>query len=503
MMPAINIIVIYFFVIRVKLLFGASSPDSDADKSFMRRAIMLASQAIGKTSPNPCVGCIIVDENGTIVGEGWHEKAGEAHAEVRALKEAGAKAIGSTAYVSLEPCNHFGRTPPCSQALHSYGIKRVVAGMVDPDPRVSGGGLNFLSDQGIDVKVGVEEDLCKSLNAPFIFRVLHKRPYVVLWLMLRSVRSSETVSEDMVHFVPTSDEEDLLRELLSVCVPEVDSVLLDSGQLAYLPALCSEGVGRHVYVDALHPKYADDSVQDALLAQVRELLCVHRSGPVGKDRGLAQAAGRLFKCVVIFPTTVAPRCSTNSLENTTVGGSDKPANRLLPFSLFSLETRYLTLPEELSSIDGISPTELSSLSCAREHDRIVLEEVARSGSNALLRIATSAINASADVCIQQPSDSDARSEDPQRVLITESCLAGGSDGLQVDSSTDKSLIQRLYSRSRLLWTTTLKSTKTIQTGCAKDRHHWSGRDVDMEQTRNARLVLNNKFQVISHKLWAP
>jgi len=92
----------------------------DVDSHFMHKALSLASNALGCTRPNPCVGCVIVDKNGTIVGEGWHRKAGDVHAEVAALKEAGLKAVGSTVYVSLEPCNHYGRTPPCTEALLKY-----------------------------------------------------------------------------------------------------------------------------------------------------------------------------------------------------------------------------------------------------------------------------------------------------------------------------------------------------------------------------------------------
>jgi diaminohydroxyphosphoribosylaminopyrimidine deaminase/5-amino-6-(5-phosphoribosylamino)uracil reductase len=152
----------------------------------MKRAIELASNARGKTHPNPCVGCVIVESNGTIVGEGWHVKAGEDHAEVMALKLAGAKANGATAYVSLEPCNHYGKTPPCTLALLKYahyfilkvsmfrlllytliyrhGIKRVVTGMVDPDPRVSGNGLKYLEENGVNIQLGPEEKACKDIN---------------------------------------------------------------------------------------------------------------------------------------------------------------------------------------------------------------------------------------------------------------------------------------------------------------------------------------------------
>ena len=136
----------------------ASTHAFTVDDAHMIRALELASLGMGLTTPNPCVGCVIVDEEGHVVGEGWHAKAGEPHAEVNALAQAGQKAFGSTAYVTLEPCNHFGRTPPCTHALLKAGIKRVVAGIVDPDPRVSGAGLEFLKSKGIEVEVGVQRN---------------------------------------------------------------------------------------------------------------------------------------------------------------------------------------------------------------------------------------------------------------------------------------------------------------------------------------------------------
>lgn len=156
----------------------------DFDNKFMARAIELAKQAVGKTSPNPCVGCVIVDSNNKVIGEGYHKKAGQPHAEIEAIRSlVNGDARGATAYVSLEPCNHFGRTPPCTQALIKAGIKRVVAAMVDPDARVSGMGLQKLSDNNLSVTVCTDENNAeaKALNGPYIYRVLTKRPYCVCW----------------------------------------------------------------------------------------------------------------------------------------------------------------------------------------------------------------------------------------------------------------------------------------------------------------------------------
>lgn len=125
------------------------------------------------------VGCVITQQ-GEIVGEGFHPKAGEPHAEVFALRAAGTRAHGATVYVSLEPCNHYGRTPPCAEALIKAQVSRVVVGMVDPDPRVSGGGIARLREAGIEVIVGVEEAACRQLNEGFIQRVLHQRPFGIL-----------------------------------------------------------------------------------------------------------------------------------------------------------------------------------------------------------------------------------------------------------------------------------------------------------------------------------
>jgi diaminohydroxyphosphoribosylaminopyrimidine deaminase/5-amino-6-(5-phosphoribosylamino)uracil reductase len=121
------------------------------------------------------VGSVIV-RNGEIVGEGFHPAAGQPHAEIFALRAAGEKAKGATLYVSLEPCNHYGRTPPCSEAVVAAGIAKVVVGMVDPNPLVAGGGIARLRAAGIEVVVGVEESACRQMNEAFIYRILHKRP---------------------------------------------------------------------------------------------------------------------------------------------------------------------------------------------------------------------------------------------------------------------------------------------------------------------------------------
>jgi diaminohydroxyphosphoribosylaminopyrimidine deaminase / 5-amino-6-(5-phosphoribosylamino)uracil reductase len=152
---------------------------TDFDSRMMLRCLELARRALGRTSPNPLVGAVIV-KDGEIVGEGFHPRAGEPHAEVFALRAAGDHARGATIYVSLEPCNHYGRTPPCSEGLIQAGVAKVVVGMVDPNPLVAGGGIARLRAAGIEVLVGVEEAACRQLNEAFVHRILYKRPLGIL-----------------------------------------------------------------------------------------------------------------------------------------------------------------------------------------------------------------------------------------------------------------------------------------------------------------------------------
>ncbi|MGF1519530.1 MAG: bifunctional diaminohydroxyphosphoribosylaminopyrimidine deaminase/5-amino-6-(5-phosphoribosylamino)uracil reductase RibD [Nodosilinea sp.] len=146
---------------------------------WMARCRELAQRAAGQTAPNPLVGCVVLNQ-GVVVGEGFHPRAGQPHAEVYALAQAAEKARGATLYVNLEPCNHTGRTPPCTEAVISAGVSQVVVGMVDPDPRVSGTGIQRLRQAGIEVVVGIDESACQRLNEAFVQRVVYQRPLGLL-----------------------------------------------------------------------------------------------------------------------------------------------------------------------------------------------------------------------------------------------------------------------------------------------------------------------------------
>ena len=157
---------------------------SAVDHGMMARALQLAERGLWTTSPNPRVGCVLV-RDGRIVGEGWHEKAGEPHAEVHALCAAGELARGATAYVTLEPCSHHGRTPPCAEALIAAGVSRVVAAMSDPNPLVAGQGLAMLQAASIETACGPLENEARELNIGFVARMTRGRP----WLRLKAAAS--------------------------------------------------------------------------------------------------------------------------------------------------------------------------------------------------------------------------------------------------------------------------------------------------------------------------
>jgi len=162
---------------------GMASTWNEQDLAFMRRALALARKGRGRVEPNPMVGAVVV-KGARIVGEGYHQRFGGPHAEANAIANAGKKAHGATVYVTLEPCNHFGKTPPCTELLISAGVGRVVAAMRDPDEKVSGKGLRKLRRAGIDAQVGLLESEGRALNAPYVKLRTQGLPYVTAkWAM--------------------------------------------------------------------------------------------------------------------------------------------------------------------------------------------------------------------------------------------------------------------------------------------------------------------------------
>jgi diaminohydroxyphosphoribosylaminopyrimidine deaminase/5-amino-6-(5-phosphoribosylamino)uracil reductase len=204
----------------------------NADHAWMARALQLARKGLYSTHPNPRVGCVIVAD-GELVGVGWHVRAGEPHAEVHALRQAGQRARGATAYVTLEPCSHHGRTPPCAEALVAAGVGRVVAAMQDPNPQVAGRGLARLRSVGIEVASGVLADEARALNAGFIKRMETGLPYLRAKLaMSLDGRTAMASGESQWITGPAARAEvQRLRAQSSAVLTGADTVLMDNARL--------------------------------------------------------------------------------------------------------------------------------------------------------------------------------------------------------------------------------------------------------------------------------
>ncbi|BAQ60793.1 diaminohydroxyphosphoribosylaminopyrimidine deaminase [Geminocystis sp. NIES-3708] len=213
---------------------------SDFDSKLMERCLELAKKAQGKTSPNPLVGAVIV-KDGKIIGEGFHPQLGQPHAEIFALQEAGLNAENAIVYVNLEPCNHFGRTPPCTEALIRAKVKQVVVGMIDPDSRVSGSGIQKLISAGIDVRVGIEEDACMKLNEAFIHRVKYQQPFGILKY---AMTLDGKIATDTGHsqWITGTSSRNFVHHLRSSC----DAVIIGGNTVRRdNPQLTTHGVTNH------------------------------------------------------------------------------------------------------------------------------------------------------------------------------------------------------------------------------------------------------------------
>ncbi|QEG20785.1 bifunctional diaminohydroxyphosphoribosylaminopyrimidine deaminase/5-amino-6-(5-phosphoribosylamino)uracil reductase RibD [Mariniblastus fucicola] len=193
------------------------------DETWMQLAIDLARQGLGSVEPNPMVGCVLV-KNGKCIGQGWHEKFGEAHAEVNAIQNASESTKGSTAYVSLEPCSHTGKTGPCADALIQAGVSRVVVAVADPNPNVSGSGIDKLKAAGIDVSVGVLEQSAREVLAPYLKVVQKDKPWVIAkWAMTVDGKIA-TASGDS-EWISNSQS----RHLVHCLRARVDAIMVGSG----------------------------------------------------------------------------------------------------------------------------------------------------------------------------------------------------------------------------------------------------------------------------------
>jgi len=224
-----------------------SSPSAPAALDFLwRRVLELAARGRFSVSPNPRVGAVLVDSAGAIVGEGWHERAGGLHAEAAALAAAGARAKGTTLLVNLEPCSHFGRTAPCTEAILAAGVARVVCSLEDPDPRISGRGVKRLRDRGVEVLVGACAAEAERVNEPFLTSVRERRPFVHLkWAAsLDGKTATRTGESKWISGESARRDALLLREEHDAILVGAGTVLADDPLLTRRLAL-STSIVRH------------------------------------------------------------------------------------------------------------------------------------------------------------------------------------------------------------------------------------------------------------------
>lgn len=257
---------------------------TEQDRIYMSRALELAQIGCFTTSPNPNVGCVIV-RDGEIVGEGYHQKAGEPHAEVHALRMAGEKAKGATAYVTLEPCSHHGRTPPCAEALINAGVSRVIAAMQDPNPEVAGRGLYMLSKAGIETTSGVLMDQAEVLNRGFLKRMRTAFPYIQLKLAasLDGKTALESGESKWITSAEARRDVQVLRAQASAILSTSSTVLSDN------PSLTVRWSELPDDVQAIYP-------EETLRQPIRVVLDTHNR--VTADHKVTQLAG---ECWLIRP----------------------------------------------------------------------------------------------------------------------------------------------------------------------------------------------------------
>lgn len=250
------------------------------DRRFMEAALRLALTHLGRTSTNPSVGCLIV-KDGEIVGRGVTAEGGRPHAETQALAEAGEKASGATAYVTLEPCSHYGRTPPCANAIVAAGIARVVISVLDPDPRVSGRGVKILMDAGIEVVTGVLEEEGRRALAAYLTRQIKKRPQVILKLAISSdgMIGREGAGQIAITGPQSREQVHLLRAETDAILVGIGTALADDPELTVrLP-----GLERYSPVRVVLDRNLDLPVTSKLVRSAREVPVIAVAGEGAPD----------------------------------------------------------------------------------------------------------------------------------------------------------------------------------------------------------------------------
>jgi diaminohydroxyphosphoribosylaminopyrimidine deaminase / 5-amino-6-(5-phosphoribosylamino)uracil reductase len=271
-----------------------STDDFEAGPFFMARALELAVRGQGHVEPNPMVGCVLV-RDGEVVGEGWHQKFGGPHAEVEALRVAGPRAKGATAYVTLEPCCHHGKTPPCTKALIAAGVVRVVCAQRDPFEAVSGRGIAELQAAGIEVEIGLMEAEARRLNAPYLKLVTTGRPWIIAkWAMTLDGKIATAAGDS--RWISGEASRNIVQQLRG----RVDGILIGSGTAKMDdPLLTARPAGPRVATRIVADSQAALSPESQLVQTARDvpvLVAVGGSAPQQNIERLTAAGCEVFAC---------------------------------------------------------------------------------------------------------------------------------------------------------------------------------------------------------------
>ncbi|WP_456432455.1 bifunctional diaminohydroxyphosphoribosylaminopyrimidine deaminase/5-amino-6-(5-phosphoribosylamino)uracil reductase RibD [Thermosulfuriphilus sp.] len=262
------------------------------DVFFMKKALSLGHRGLGRTSPNPPVGAVVVKE-GRIIGRGYHQRAGEPHAEIHALREAGPEAQGATIYVTLEPCNHYGKTPPCTQAILKAGIRRVVVGLRDPNPKAAGG-LEFLRAQGLEVKSGILAEECLRLVRFFVRSVTSGRP----WILAKIAQSldgriaTHTGDSKWITTQETRRHAHRLRNIFDAILVGIGTILADNPRLTCrLP----QGRDPHRIILDSHLRTPQEARILNLTSSARTIIICGPEAPAEKEAALRAKGAEVIR----------------------------------------------------------------------------------------------------------------------------------------------------------------------------------------------------------------
>jgi diaminohydroxyphosphoribosylaminopyrimidine deaminase/5-amino-6-(5-phosphoribosylamino)uracil reductase len=353
------------------------------DLKYMKRALNLARKGMGKTSPNPAVGCVIV-KDGTIVGEGWHRKAGGPHAEIHALVMAGAATRGSDVFVTLEPCCHTGKTPPCSEALIKAGVSRVIAGMSDPNPQVSGGGLAALRQAGIETVCGVLEDDCRAINLPFIKHITSGMPYVTYKCAMTMDGNIATITGES-RWISCEESRKYvhrMRARMDAVMVGVDTVIADNPQLTVRHVRGNNPL--RVIVDTRLRTPESVSVLSGQ-SSAKTIIATCETNPRVHLRYLKQGV------TILVCDSDDGRVSINDLlqklgamgvQSVLLEGGSRLAETMLMQGLID-EMVFFVAPK-ISGSDGFAPFTLNGLTSMEQAVRLDFIDVRRSGADIMI-----------------------------------------------------------------------------------------------------------------------